>query len=253
MSLGFQQAGFKVICAIDNNRSAIETYRKNLGEHAVVADLGHSTDLPKATVVVGAPPCQGFSSAGLRRDGDARNTLTSQFASVVATLRPAAFVFENVEGFLTGEDGNRVLDLLLPLIDAGYRIHLRKVNAANYGVPQHRKRVVAIGGLGWEPSFPSPTHGAFGAPGAHLAARHLPPAPTLEEGLASFIHERPGRLASGHRRIDRGLGPTSMPRIPEAPPPPAGSDFRRASSATPAFTDTPGPSAWLCQLGLGPV
>ena len=115
------------------------------------------------SVIAGGPPCQGFSSAGMRRTGDKRNTLVACFAQIVTRKRPRAFVFENVEGFLTAEGGKRVLDLLTPLVTAGYRIHLRKVNAANYGVPQHRKRVIAIGGLGWEPSFPEPTHSAHGA------------------------------------------------------------------------------------------
>src|SRR5208282_4786550 len=97
---------------------------------------------------------------------DKRNSLVACFAETVARMRPTAFLFENVEGFLTAEDGDRVVDLLEPLLGAGYRIHLRKVNAANYGVPQHRKRVIAIGGLGWEPTFPQATHAAFGAPGA---------------------------------------------------------------------------------------
>lgn len=101
------------------------------------------------------------------------------FARLVAAHRPAAFIFENVEGFLTTEGGRRVLDLLEPLIDAGYHIHLRKVNAANYGVPQHRKRVVAVGGLGREPGFPEPTHFAYGAPGASLVGHDLPRTPTL--------------------------------------------------------------------------
>jgi DNA (cytosine-5)-methyltransferase 1 len=104
-------------------------------------------------------------------------------------------VFENVEGFLTAEDGYHVLELLDPLIAAGYQVHLQKVNAANFGVPQHRKRVIAIGGLGWTPTFPQPTHSAFGAPGAHLAARHLPRALTLADaisGLPAPAAEPPG-------------------------------------------------------------
>lgn len=142
-----------------------------------------NTALPEAQVFIGGPPCQGFSSAGMRRAGDARNTLVSVYAKLVAKYRPTAFVFENVEGFLTGEEGARVIDLLEPLVDAGYRIHLRKVNAANYGVAQHRKRVVAVGGLGWDPTFPEPTHAARGAPGAHLVGRHLGTTPTLLQAL----------------------------------------------------------------------
>src|SRR4029077_9895541 len=115
--------------------------------------------------------------------GDQRNTLVSCFARIIAKKRPLAFVFENVEGFLTSEDGAYVMDLLKPLVEAGYRIQLRKVNSANYGVPQHRKRVIAIGGLGWDPSFPDPTHSAYGAPGARLACTTLPLTPSLADAL----------------------------------------------------------------------
>ena len=104
--------------------------------------------------------------------GDAATLATPSlggFARFVARLRPAVFVFENVEGFFTAEGGSRIIELLDPLIKAGYRIHLRKINAANFGVPQHRKRVIAIGALGWDPQYPEPTHSAYGAPGARLA------------------------------------------------------------------------------------
>jgi DNA (cytosine-5)-methyltransferase 1 len=186
MSLGFTQAGFRVVLAMDHSLPAVETYRANLHDHVVCGEITESTGLPPATVIVGGPPCQGFSSAGLRRAGDHRNTLVGCFAQLVARHRPKAFVFENVEGFLTAESGARVLDLLGPVIDAGYRVQVRKVNAANYGVPQHRKRVLAVGGLGWDPSFPEPTHRAHGAPGAHRIAGRLPPTPSLAEALAGL-------------------------------------------------------------------
>ncbi|MGH7136740.1 MAG: DNA cytosine methyltransferase, partial [Pirellulales bacterium] len=179
MSLGFERAGFGLVQAVDCWAPAVETYRKNLGEHAHQRRIAADIDIPEATVIVGGPPCQGFSSAGRRTDDDERNSLVAVFAKIIARLRPAAFVFENVEGFLTGARGRFVIDLLRPVVDAGYHIHLRKVNAANYGVAQHRKRVIAIGGLGWEPSFPEPTHSAHGAPGASLASRVLPPTRSL--------------------------------------------------------------------------
>ncbi len=183
LSLGFREAGFHLLRGVDSDEVAVRTHNANLGNHAVQQDITEDLDIPDATVIVGGPPCQGFSSAGLRRAGDKRNTLVSCFAQLVARKRPLAFVFENVEGFLTAEAGARVLELLAPLIDAGYRIHLRKVNAANYGVPQLRKRVVAIGGLGWAPAFPDPTHSAYGAPGAALAGTCLPLVPSLEQAL----------------------------------------------------------------------
>ena len=187
LSFGFARAGFAVEMAVDNCAVAVETHRRNLGDHARDIDLA-AADLafPSATVVAGGPPCQGFSSAGLRKRGDDRNTLVGQFALLVARLCPAMFVFENVEGFFTAEGGSRVIELLEPLIQTGYRIHLRKINAANFGVPQHRKRVIAIGALGWDPQFPEPTHAAYGAPGARLAGLYLPPTPTLGEALADL-------------------------------------------------------------------
>lgn len=187
LSLGFARAGFSVEMAVDRCAAAVETHCRNLGGHARDLDLSvGDLAFPSSTVIVGGPPCQGFSSAGLRRRGDDRNTLVGRFASLVAQLRPAMFVFENVEGFITAEGGARVIELLEPLVVAGYRIHLRKVNAANFGVPQHRKRVIAIGALGWDPRFPEPTHTAYGAPGARLGGVHLPPTPTLGEALAKL-------------------------------------------------------------------
>lgn len=183
LSLGFQDAGFGVVAAADWNEAAVATYAANLGDHVVRHDLSQLLPLPTADVIAGGPPCQGFSSAGMRKNDDARNTLVGAFANHVVQYLPAAFVFENVEGFLTTDSGSYLFDLLEPVIRAGYRVHVRKINAANFGVPQHRKRVIALGGLGWDPTFPEPTHSAFGAPGAQRAAKHLPWTQTLAEAL----------------------------------------------------------------------
>jgi len=106
---------------------------------------------------------------------------------LVARNLPRAFVFENVEGFLTGENGSHVFALLEPLVEAGYQIHLRKINASTFGVPQHRKRVVVIGGLGWAPNFPQHTHASRGAPGAGLLNEvGMPLAPSLGDALVNM-------------------------------------------------------------------
>lgn len=183
-SLGFERAGFKVIASYDCWEPAIETYRRNFSHTAHLSKLSLETELPQSLVIVGGPPCQGFSSAGRRQTDDERNTLVRVFSDLVVRHKPMAFVFENVEGFLTQDRGRFVFDLLEPLIAAGYHIHVRKVNAAHFGVPQHRKRVLAIGGLGWDPTFPEYTHSALGAPGARLAnVYRLPFGPTLGERL----------------------------------------------------------------------
>ena len=200
LSLGLEAAGFKVLCAFDWEKAAVETHRTNLGDRVAQRDLFELVETPLVDLVAGGPPCQGFSSAGMRKSSDDRNSLVSCFAKQIRAVRPAAFVFENVEGFLTAEDGKHIFELLEPLISEGYRIHLRKVNAANFGVPQHRKRVLAIGGLGWDPTFPEATHTAFGAPGAGLAARHLPLTQTVEEALSTLpaASPRPPGAVQGH-------------------------------------------------------
>jgi len=186
LSLGLREAGFEPVLAVDCWTPAVDTYRANLGDHVSSESIDDSTAFPDTDVIAGGPPCQGFSSAGRREADDERNSLVKVYANLIARHRPRAFIFENVEGFLTTGRGQFVLDLLEPLVEAGYQIHLRKVNAANFGVPQHRKRVVAIGGLGWNPGFPGPTHRAFGAPGAHLTATRHPPTPTLADAIASL-------------------------------------------------------------------
>ncbi|WP_076798235.1 DNA cytosine methyltransferase [Chloroflexus islandicus] len=212
-SLGFIETGFTCVLAADHDQYAVRTYQLNLGNHVHCFNITNQTDLPYADVVIGGPPCQGFSSAGLRRLHDQRNSLIRVFANLVANIKPKAFVFENVEGFLTIDNGSLLLDLLDPLIEAGYRVHVRKVNAANYGVPQNRKRIIVIGGFGWDPTFPLPTHQAFGAPGAANACRHLPLCPTLADALADL--PPPALIPPGEPQgyVVRELSPLDQQRI----------------------------------------
>lgn len=227
LSLGLVASGFESVQAFDNWPAAVATFRRNIGDHVGEFNLAESPSLQRCDVIAGGPPCQGFSSAGRRDDDDERNSFVRSFASIIADHCPKAFVFENVEGFLTTGRGSYVRDLLEPLLGAGYLIHLRKVNAANFGVPQHRKRVVAIGGLGFDPGFPNWTHRAFGAPGAHLAANGHPPTPTLGDAIAGLPEpttEAPGPLpdhwyrplAGGDLERAKLLGPgQTMRELPE--------------------------------------
>lgn len=210
LSLGFEEVGFRVLSAYDSWLPAVESYRRNFTHPITHGELSPSTKLPSADVIMGGPPCQGFSSAGLRREGDHRNTLISVFVAMILQVRPRAFVFENVEGFLTGEGGRFVFELLEPLIDSGYRIHLRKLNASNYGIPQHRKRVLAIGGLGWDPTFPIHTHSSLGAPGAALLNGHeLPFSPSLAEALSNLPAATPYARGAPATISDHAYSPFS--------------------------------------------
>lgn len=200
LTLGLVAAGYRSTLAIDRWPAALETFRRNIGDHVHESDVAVAPPLPECDLIVGGPPCQGFSSAGLRQQSDTRNSHVRDFSSIIAECRPKAFIFENVEGFLTAGNGTYVRDFLAPTIAAGYSIHLRKVNAANFGVPQHRKRVIAVGGLGFDPGFSAFTHRAFGAPGADLAQVGCNSARTVGEalvGLPTASTEAPG-VPTGH-------------------------------------------------------
>lgn len=193
LMLGLQLAGFDTLMANDNWPPAIDTLKHNFDGAKVspddirelsAADVLARTDGVTPLLIAGGPPCQGFTSAGARRASDQRNTLVGEFARMVAELQPKWFLFENVEGFLTMSEGDFVVDLLDGVLDGGYQVRLRKVNVANYGVPQLRKRVIAVGSLGADPGFPSPSHHAYGAPGAEIErTAALPPAPTVADAL----------------------------------------------------------------------
>ena len=193
LMLGLQVAGFDTLAAYDNWPPAIETLKHNFDGAKVspddirelsASDVLARTDGVTPLLITGGPPCQGFTSAGARRASDQRNTLVGEFARMVAELQPKWFLFENVEGFLTMSEGDFVIDLLDRVLDSGYQVRIRKVNVANYGVPQLRKRVIAIGSLGADPGFPIPSHHAYGAPGAEIEhTATLPPAPTVADAL----------------------------------------------------------------------
>ena len=186
LTLGFEAAGFASVYGIDSDPDAVATYAANLDGRVVCGDVRDAGPLRPADVVAGGPPCQGFSSAGSRAGGDDRNTLVRTFAETVAEAAPRAFVFENVEGFLTLDGGRFLLDLLDPLVGAGYSVRVRKVNAANYGVPQNRKRVLAVGGRGWTPDLPAPSRSTWGTPGSRNVGRGLPPTDTLAAAIGDL-------------------------------------------------------------------
>lgn len=195
LSEGLHVAGITTALGSDVWLPAVQSYKAN---HADVPFLYMDAhDLSPARLVseagcvpdaiVGGPPCQGFSSAGAKNGADLRNSLVGVFGSLIAEMKPKAFVFENVEGFLTSAGGDYVVALLDPLIEAGYKVSIEKLNVANYGVPQLRKRTIAIGSLTSVPTLPTATHRAFGSPGSTKAGhRALPMTPTVEDALADL-------------------------------------------------------------------
>lgn len=165
LDLGFINAGYDVLWAIDNNQNAVNTYKANIGDHIKCADITkENIDLiPKADVVIGGPPCQSFSLAGMRNVEDARGQLIWQYMRIIEKIKPKAFVFENVTGLLSAKNSNKekIVDLLKKAFqDIGYSVEMNILNAADFGVPQKRKRVIIVGLKGNRKFvFPSPTHG----------------------------------------------------------------------------------------------
>jgi len=149
MDLGFIQAGFDILWANDVFTEAIETYKKNIGNNIVYGDIRmiNSKDIPdNPDVVIGGFPCQGFSIANTRRSmEDKRNFLYREMLRVIKDKRPKMFVAENVKGLLSMEKGKVFRMIKKDFESLGYYVDARVLNAAEYGVPQQRERVVIIG------------------------------------------------------------------------------------------------------------
>ena len=154
-----KRAGYRILYALDIDENAVETYRHNFPDtRCEVADI-MSCDFEKLLknlslktgeldVLIGGPPCQGFSTAGMRFWDDPRNGLLKYYVNALAVLRPKWFVMENVEGLLTAKGGIYVCEAANAFINLGYSIRIEKIYAQEYGIPQRRKRALVIG-IGW--------------------------------------------------------------------------------------------------------
>lgn len=150
LDLGFVYEGFNILWAIDNNKNAFETYKENFGNHIVFGDINKIdiNTIPTADVIIGGPPCQSFSLAGNRNAEDPRGKLVWKYLEILSKIQPKAFLFENVTGLLSAKDknGEKILpQLQKAFYDIGYTISTSVLNAADYGVPQRRKRVIIVG------------------------------------------------------------------------------------------------------------
>ena len=167
LDLGFINAGHNIIWANDNFLDAVNTYRRNLGEHIVLGDISTipSSDIPDHDILIGGFPCQGFSLANNNRnEHDERNKLYLELLRVLINKRPKFFIAENVKGILSLMNGNVFRMIIKDFQDAGYSVYHKVLNAADFGVPQRRERVIIFGvreDLGYIIQPPNPTHTAF--------------------------------------------------------------------------------------------
>ena len=163
MDIGFINSGFDIVWANDFFKEAVESYKNNIGDHIVFGDITKipSSDMPdNIDLVIGGFPCQGFSVANNRRSmKDERNFLYKEMLRVIKDKKPKFFVAENVKGILSMEKGKVIEMIKKDFESLGYKVDARLLNAAEYGVPQARERVVIIGNrLGIENPYPKATH-----------------------------------------------------------------------------------------------
>lgn len=150
LSRGLENAGFEVLAGFDSWKQAITVYAANNQEHdAIVHDLSDEDGTYELVsgyapfLIAGGPPCQDFSSAGKREEGD-RADLTVKYARLIARVRPKAFIMENVERARISDAYKEAAEIYH---EAGYGISLRVLDASRLGVPQKRKRLIMIGVL----------------------------------------------------------------------------------------------------------
>ena len=155
LSLGFKQAGFNVLLGIDAWEDAIITYKHNLKAKTICEDITQVKPLKALAdsgidpntidVIIGGPPCQGFSLSGKRLYDDPRNKLYKSFVEMVRDIRPAVFLMENVPGLIKLFDGKVEAEVLRDFRELGYEVTDKILCAKNYGVPQDRRRVFFVG------------------------------------------------------------------------------------------------------------
>ena len=156
MSKGLIDSGLNVIAGIDIWDKAINSYQKNLNHLGICDDISkippdlfkekYINDIP-IDIIVGGPPCQGFSIAGKRDTKDPRNSLFMEYVKYLNYFNPKAFIMENVIGILSMKNSNnvKVIDIIMELLEVKYNCIICKLYASDFEVPQNRRRVIIIG------------------------------------------------------------------------------------------------------------
>lgn len=212
LSLGFKWAGWEPIAANDIDSAALATYSKNIHSRTIPGDIRaadfakqissavatwRSSNPSSPLLVLGGPPCQGFSTAGNRRSlEDERNWLFRQYKEVLLAVRPDAFVFENVPGLLNMQKGKVYEMVRAELEAASERLHVWLLDAEKYGVPQRRRRVFLIGDNSSSvPTLPPRELTSFGDR-LHLFGQRAP-TPSVRSALDDLPPLEPGQDGSG--------------------------------------------------------
>ncbi|GAF68301.1 unnamed protein product, partial [marine sediment metagenome] len=164
-SLGYKQAGFHELLAIDFDKHAIEIFKLNFPnipcwqrdiKEVTGKEIMDFCRIKKGELDLldASPPCQGFSTAGKRQINDERNDLFKEFVRLIKELEPKVFVMENVSGLIKGKMKGRFIEIMRELKSLSYQVKCKLMNAMYYGVPQSRQRLIWIGAKEIIPSFP---------------------------------------------------------------------------------------------------
>lgn len=164
LDLGFERAGFKIVMANEYDKNIWATYEKNHSAPLMKEDIRNiqEADFPsEVDGIIGGPPCQSWSEAGAQRGiNDERGKLFYDYIRILKDKQPKFFLAENVSGMLANRHSDAVKNITKCFEDCGYNVSITLVNAADYGVPQDRKRVFYIGfrkDFNIEFEFPKPT------------------------------------------------------------------------------------------------
>lgn len=148
LDLGFIKAGYEILIANEFDKSIWETYEKNHNAKLLRSDISdlRDEDFPDADGIIGGPPCQSWSEAGsLRGINDPRGKLFYEYIRILKAKKPKFFLAENVKGMMAQRHNSAVEEIVSAFEEAGYDVHIVLMNAADYGLPQDRKRVFYIG------------------------------------------------------------------------------------------------------------
>jgi DNA (cytosine-5)-methyltransferase 1 len=163
LSLGLSRAGYEVQAAVEKSRDAMDTYAMHEPDavhfNQDVRGLSFESYRGKIDVVAGGPPCQPFSIGGLRKATDDSRDMIPEFIRCLKEIQPEAFIMENVPGLTLKGTRPYFEGVLAQLSSAGYLLNWALVNAAEYGVPQKRRRLIILGSKKIRLQFPAPTHG----------------------------------------------------------------------------------------------
>lgn len=227
LSLGFEQAGFDVVAAVEIDPIHCAVHKFNFPYCAVlprsISDLTGAEIRARAglgrrriDVVFGGAPCQGFSMIGQRALDDPRNSLVRDFVRIVAELRPAYFVFENVRGLTLGKHRLFLDELIEAFSSADYRVRLpwKVFDVADYGVPQHRERLILMGARRGEPLPQYPSATFTPADMMPTRNRNLPTGPTCRDALGDLpdAEQYPDLFEIDEVRTNEFTAPSSYAR-----------------------------------------